>query len=419
MNTPAVEFSKVSKRFILRYDRPRSFQELLINFPMRGGKAEEELWALKDVSFQVARGEMQGIVGPNGAGKSTLLKLVARILKPTSGRITANGRVSSLLELGAGFHPDLTGRENIYLQGSILGLSRKEVRSKFDDIVAFSELGRFIDLPLKHYSTGMYMRLGFALAVHVEPEILLIDEILAVGDEPFQAKCYGKIDELRDKGITIILVSHNLGAIRALCNSAIWLHEGELRDQGNVDKVIDSYLNHIALEEGISPRERPEGRKGRRWGSKEIEITKVTILDAEGQERHLFKTGEGMTIRMEYFAHKEVEQPVFGVAIYRDDGLLVYGVNGKLSNCVMERASGIGAVECQLESIPLFPGRYEVSAAAYDYNVLQAYDHHDRLYLFSIVSEGGYEENQGMVSIPCKWNYYKMRPDRDSRALPG
>lgn len=405
MSIPAVEFSKVSKRFILRYDRPRSFQELLVNLPGRREKTKEELWALKDVSFQVAKGEMLGIVGPNGAGKSTLLKLIARILKPTSGKITANGRVSTLLELGAGFHPDLTGRENVYLQGSILGLSRKELRSAFDDIVGFSELQRFIDLPLKHYSTGMYMRLGFAIAVHVEPEILLIDEILAVGDEAFQAKCYGKIDQLRGEGITIVLVSHNLGAVRDLCSRAIWLHEGELRDQGNVDKVMDSYLNHVAAQEEMHLGEPPGERKGRRWGSKEIEITKVTVLDAEGQERHLFKTGEEMTIRMEYLAHEKFEDPVFGVGIHTSDGLLISGSNTKLCVFPIETVEGQGVVECNLGRLSLLQGRYAVSVSVYDYHIRQAYDHHDRSYRFSIGSNEIVDPGLGLLDINWRWRH--------------
>lgn len=405
MSIPAVEFSKVSKRFILRYDRPRSFQELLIDLPRGRGKTKEELWALKDVSFQVAKGEMLGIVGPNGAGKSTLLKLVARIVKPTSGRVRANGKVSSLLELGAGFHPDLTGRENIYLQGSILGLSRREMAGKFDEIVTFSELADFIDVPVRQYSSGMYLRLGFSVATSVDPDVLLVDEVLAVGDEAFQKRCLERIRRFRSKGKAILLVSHALDTVRDLCNSAIWLHEGEPRAHGNVDKVIDSYLNHVAAEEGTSLREHPEERRGRHWGSKEIEITKVTILDAEGQERHLFKTGEEMTIRMEYVAHEKFEDPVFGIAIHTSDGLLVSGSNTQLCGFAIETVEGRGVVECNLGCLSLLQGRYVISVSVYDRYIRQAYDHHDKLYGFSIGSSEIVDQDRGLLDINCMWRH--------------
>ena len=221
-----VQVENVSKRFILHHERPHSFKELVINLFGRNSRRREEFWALRDISFELSEGEMLGIIGPNGAGKSTVLKLISRILEPTIGHIRVNGRVSALLELGAGFHPDLTGRENIYLNGSLLGFSKKEMARLSDDIVAFSELERFIDTPVKHYSSGMYMRLGFAIAINVQPDILLIDEVLAVGDQAFQKKCLDKIKEFKERGIPVIFVSHNLEAVAKLCTKAIWLEEG-------------------------------------------------------------------------------------------------------------------------------------------------------------------------------------------------
>jgi ABC-type polysaccharide/polyol phosphate transport system ATPase subunit len=222
----AIQFDHVSKKFILHRERPRSLQELAVNLFRRNNNSHEEFWALQDVSFTVEQGETLGLIGPNGAGKSTALKLISRIIEPTSGQIEVNGQVGALLELGAGFHPDLTGRENIYLNGSILGLSRAQIRRKLDAIIAFAELERFIDVPVKHYSSGMYVRLGFSVAVHTDPEVLLVDEVLAVGDQNFQHKCLERIMEMQRQGITICFVSHGLGEVRRLCSRAVWLDDG-------------------------------------------------------------------------------------------------------------------------------------------------------------------------------------------------
>ncbi|MBL7184675.1 MAG: ABC transporter ATP-binding protein, partial [Anaerolineae bacterium] len=243
--TATVRFDNVSKRFTLRHERSRSFQEAALAFLRGQRNSREELWALKDVSFAIERGKTLGLIGPNGSGKSTVLKLITRILEPTSGQVVVQGRVSALIELGAGFHPDLTGRENVYLNGSLLGFGRNEMKGKFDSIVEFSELEKFIDVPIKHYSSGMHMRLGFAVAIHVDPDILLIDEILAVGDQAFQNKCLGKIGELKSQGVTILFVSHDLEAVRNLCPSAIWLENGVIQESGTTDRVIDSYLNNV------------------------------------------------------------------------------------------------------------------------------------------------------------------------------
>ncbi len=239
--TAAIQFENVSKCFFLRHRRVYSFQETFVNLLRANRNRREPFWALRDVSFAVQQGETLGIIGTNGSGKSTVLKLISRIIEPTTGRITVSGRLSALLELGAGFHPDLTGRENIYLNGSILGLGRREMKRKFDDIVAFADLGQFIDMPVRSYSSGMHMRLGFAVAIHVDPEILLVDEVLAVGDEAFQAKCFRKIEELQQQGLTIVLVSHDLGEVKRLCNRAVWLADGELKALGPSEVVTAQY----------------------------------------------------------------------------------------------------------------------------------------------------------------------------------
>lgn len=405
--TAAVRFDNVSKRFTLRHERARSFQEAALAFFQRRDNSREELWALKEVSFAVERGKTLGIIGPNGSGKSTILKLITRILEPTSGRIDVHGRVSALIELGAGFHPDLTARENIYLNGSLLGFSRKEMKAKFDQIVEFSELEKFIDVPIKHFSSGMHMRLGFSVAIHVDPDVLLIDEILAVGDQAFQNKCLGKIAALKSQGVTILFVSHDLEAVRNLCDRAIWLEDGVIQEMGTVDRVIDCYLNNVtAFTEERLGRQRRIGGNENRWGSGEVEITEVRFLDAEGRERRVFKTGEKMVVRLRYHAHTKVVQPVFGIAIYSSDGVHINGPNTKFSDYAVESVEGLGEIDYIVDMLPLLEGSYELSAVVYDHDCLHAYDHHHRMYSF-IVQRGEVKERYGLIYMPCEW---RLRP---------
>lgn len=246
----AMRFANVSKRFVMSHDRARSFQELVLRSFHRGGRsARETLWALRGVSFEIEQGEAVGIIGRNGSGKSTCLKLMTRILTPTDGSVNVQGRVAGLLELGAGFHPELTGRDNIYLNGALMGLSRREIARRFDEIVAFAELERFVDAQIKFYSSGMTMRLGFSIAVCVSPDILLIDEVLAVGDQSFQEKCVHRIDEMRAQGTTIVFVSHALETVRALCERALWFDSGILRLDGPCDTVVDHYVASVHAHE--------------------------------------------------------------------------------------------------------------------------------------------------------------------------
>jgi len=419
----AVEFENVSKRFIVHHEKPRSFQELAVSFFKRTNASWEELWALRDISFAVERGRTLGIIGPNGSGKSTLLKLITRILEPTSGRVVVNGKVSALIELGAGFHPDLTGRENVFLNGSLLGMSRREMEEKFEEIVEFTELGRFIDMPLKHYSSGMQMRLGFAIATSVDPDILLIDEVLAVGDEAFQRKCMRKIAEFKRRGKTIVFVSHDLDAVRELCSEVIWLDGGVIRARGRPDEVIVQYLRDIGEEaplelavpaeevepaveeETVQPVEEPAEAASQppsRWGSGEVEITKVEFLDGRGNPCHTFRTGERMMARIHYLAHRRIERPVFGVAIYRDDGVHVNGPNTKTSDYPIDYIEGEGSIDYVVDSLPLLEGEYQFSAAVYDYSCTHPYDHHERMYSFE-VRRGRVKDAYGVFYIPCEW----------------
>ncbi|RLC98593.1 MAG: ABC transporter ATP-binding protein [Chloroflexi bacterium] len=395
-----IRFERVSKKFSLHYERARSFQELVVGLFRRDSGRHEEFWALQDVSFTVEQGETVGLIGPNGAGKSTVLKLISRIIEPTSGRVEVKGRVGALLELGAGFHPDLTGRENIYLNGSILGLSRAQIRHKLDAIIAFAELERFIDVPVKHYSSGMYVRLGFSVAVHTDPEVLLVDEVLAVGDASFQRKCLERIDRMRSAGVTVLLVSHSPENIRATCSRAVWLDGGRLIDDGSTESVVARYLTHSwDAEEGkLKPRDENE----RRWGSGEVRITRVRLLDGDGREKQQFKTGEPLTVEMRYQAEKRVERPVFGLAIHRSDGTHITGPNTQFAGYEISWIEGEGAVKYAVRSLPLLEGNYSVSVSAHNWEDTKTFDYHDRLYPFRVIPSEG--EKYGIVTLKGEWH---------------
>ena len=403
----AIKFENVSKRFILHHARPRSFQELVIGTLWRS-RSREELLALNDVSFAVKRGEMLGIIGPNGSGKSTLLKLITRILEPTSGSITVDGKVFALIELGAGFHPDLTGRENVYLNGSILGLSQEEMDAKFKEIVGFAELERFINVPLKHYSSGMYMRLGFAIAINVEPDILLIDELLAVGDESFQKKCLAKIEEFKQQGKTMVFVSHSLETVRKLCDQAIWLEQGEIRSIGSPDKVIYDYLDDLRRKEGVALDEKhrhlryelEEQQLENRWGSGEVEIYDVQLLGGDGEEQHVYQTGDIMIIRLYYEVKEPVADLTFGVGIHRSDGLHIHATNTFAKQVHYDANVGKGTVELEYRELPLSTGTYAVSVGVWFGDKWQLlYDMHSQMYQFSVWGA----EGEGLIALPHRW----------------
>jgi ABC-type polysaccharide/polyol phosphate transport system ATPase subunit len=455
----AITFDRVSKQFTLHHERARSFQELFLKLPRprengpglpgRDGlpatpgrvaptKVKEQFWALRSVSFEIASGDMVGIVGPNGAGKSTVLKLATRIIEPSAGNIAVNGRVSALLELGAGFHPDLTGRENVYLNGSILGFSRAEMDCIFDDIVDFSEMDRFIDVPVKHYSSGMYMRLAFAIAINVRPDILLVDEVLAVGDQAFQARCLDRISEMKRRGVTIVLVTHDLDAVRSLCDRAIWLDEGKIQAEGAVELVVEQYLNQVQLEDeqvllqaGVARSEEgprtaqaateemqrceldtaPKGdlrenefrQEAWRWGSREGEITNVQLLDAQGQERRSFRTGDTFVVRIHYVAHQRIDKPQFGLALFHAGGFHINGPNTVFSGVEIDAIEGQGYIDYVIASLPLLEGTYLVSVSLYDYAGAHAYDYHHQAYTFRVHPNPNVLEKYGSLLIPSSW----------------
>lgn len=400
-----IEFDHVSKKFSLQRERARSFLELVTGGWKR--RSNEQLWALRDVSFSVHPGETVGLIGDNGAGKSTLLKLVTCVIAPTSGQIRIRGRVAALLELGAGFHPDLTGRENVFLNGSVLGIRRQEMLLKFDAIVAFSELDQFIDVPVKRYSSGMYMRLAFAVAIHVDPEVLLVDEVLAVGDQSFQAKCFQRIRDLQNQGVTILFVSHDLGTVSNLCSHAVWLEHGQMQLDGNVEQVLDAYRESITTHAQPARGQRvvcPVDVPGTRWGSGEAEVTSVEFLDSDGQPRRVFTTGERMVVRIHHCAHQRISCPQVGLAIYHvDTGAHLSGPNNVLSGYDIACIEGEGYVDYVIPVLPFLAGDYWVSASIYDQAGVHAYDHWHKCARFS-VKPGGVAEQYGLIYVPAQWD---------------
>lgn len=399
---PVVRFDQVSKRFILHQNRPRSFQEMALNlFRRRSADRDAEVfWALQGVSFEIAPGETLGLVGPNGAGKSTALKLIAGVLEPTAGRVEVQGRIGALLELGTGFHPDLTGRENIYLNGSILGLSRATIRRKLDEIIAFAELERFIDVPVKHYSSGMYMRLGFAVAVHVDPEILLVDEVLAVGDGAFQRKCLERINQLRSQGVTVFFVSHSAETVRAICSRALWLEKGRVIADSTADTVVAAYLDHSQRAEEMALMTCSNNRQ---WGSKKAQIVAVHLKNIDGEEQRQFRVGDTFILEIQYYAPTRIEQPIFGLGIHRNDGLHIAGPNTHFGQFEIPWIEGRGYVQYKIHNLPLLEGFYYISVAIHSRDDAEMYDYHDRLYPLRVLSSGG--EGYGIVTLKGEWSW--------------
>jgi ABC-type polysaccharide/polyol phosphate transport system ATPase subunit len=420
-----IEFTDVSKKFLIDEDRARSFQEKMVRAlgRSRNGNHAETFWALRDVSFSVERGDAVGIIGANGSGKSTVLKLMSRIIYPTSGQIVVSGRVAALLELGAGFHPDLTGRENVELTASILGLHRAQVRREFGRIVDFSELERFIDVPIRNYSSGMLMRLGFAVATAFQPEILLVDEVLAVGDQAFQDRCIRRIREIQVDGATVILVSHDLGSVQRLCSRAIWIDDGRVCADGPTDSVAAQYLSSLweqeAEREGAAHRANRNGdseelaeiaptdlakKQIRRWGSGEVRIERAETLSCEGKPAAVFRSGEKFVVRISYHAPQPVSSPAFGISIYEESGNRLNGPNTVWSKAAPASIHGRGTIDYIVEELPLLSGRYDLTVAIYDRLVSHPYDHWHRMTTFTVVP-GAREKQDGFVYIPCTWEH--------------
>ncbi|MBO9326611.1 MAG: ABC transporter ATP-binding protein [Roseiflexus sp.] len=402
-----IEFDNVSKRFLLQHERHTTLRERLFGV-FRPRTLRDEFWALRDVSFTVERGESFGLIGHNGAGKSTALKLMTRILEPTLGRVRLRGRVAALLELGSGFHPELSGRDNVFLYGSLMGLSRREMAARLDAIVAFAEMEDFLDLPVKHYSSGMYTRLAFAVATAVDPDILITDEVLAVGDEAFQRKCMDRILRFRHAGKTIIFVSHALDTVRTLCDRAVWLDRGVVRAIGATGEVIDAYLADVNRREyeSLAQMDALSIDPTRRFGSREVEIIGVELLNAEGVACPIALTGAPVTFRVRYRAHQTVPRPVFGLAIHHESGTLLAGPNTLFAGLDIPAVRGEGVVDMRVAALPLLAGRYLLSAAVYDETMLHPYDHHDRLYHFVVHNRDG-SERFGALILGGQWSWHE------------
>jgi lipopolysaccharide transport system ATP-binding protein len=414
-----IEFDNVSKRFTLHHDRRNSIQERVAGL-FRPRARGEVFWALRDVSFSVGQGQSLGLVGHNGAGKSTALKLMTRILEPTSGAVRMRGRVAALLELGSGFHPDLSGRENVFLNGSLLGFSRREMERKLEEIVDFAELGDFIDLEVKHYSSGMYTRLGFAVATAVDPDILITDEVLAVGDEAFQRKCMERIYRFRQVGKTIIFVSHALETVRLLCDQAVWLDHGVARAVGPAGEVIDAYLAETNRHEAEARRDAAEESPAdqplddpRRRGNREAEIVQVQLLDTAGHEQPVFHAGVPLTLRIHYTAHQPIHRPVFGVALYHESGFWLSGPNTRFDEFEIPLIAGTGYVDLVIAELPLLDGRYLISASIYDEAILHPYDYHDRMYEL-VVRSDELRERYGVLSLRAHWGWREETAQSDA-----
>jgi ABC-type polysaccharide/polyol phosphate transport system ATPase subunit len=352
MRPGAIAVEGASRRFVVRAREAGSLKELFI----RGGRqGARDVWALRDVSLAVEPGEAVGLIGRNGSGKSTLLRLVAGIIRPTSGRVEAGGRVGSLLELGAGFHPDFSGRENVFLNGAIFGLRRKQIRERFDEIVAFAELENAIDRPVRTYSSGMYMRLGFAIAAFLDADTLLLDEVFAVGDEAFQRKCFGRIFEFKQRGGTIVFVSHDASAVERLCERAVLLSHGEVAYDGPVREALTRYRR--ALADDVDPAERSAGL--REWGSGEASIAAARLLGPEGAEREQFLAGEPLVLRVRVEARDGVAAPVLQVEVRDDAGTLVAGESVDTGPLGWNGSTDPGReLRWEVPSLPLAEGRF-------------------------------------------------------------
>ncbi|MBI3944148.1 MAG: ABC transporter ATP-binding protein [Chloroflexi bacterium] len=450
--SPIIEFDGVSKRYLLQPGRPRSFQELLVSLFHSSRPAKEpglhdhdegEFWALRNVSFSIQPGETVGLIGSNGSGKSTILKLIARIVQPTEGTIGVHGRVSALLELGAGFHPDLTGRENIFLNGSILGLSRTEMRHHLTEIVDFAELERFIDMPVKHYSSGMYMRLGFAIAIHTHPDILLVDEVLAVGDESFQNRCLDAIRRLKARNKTIIIVSHSLKQLTDLCDRGIWLEESQIQELGPAADVVRSYLSAVAKEQaqylfeenahtaenlaehnstrdgtgtekakatGSEPEapdpETPD-KPPRRWGTGPIMIEHIQMYDEKGVATWSFRPMQPVSIEIAYQCKSPVAEPIFSVLIHKTDGHYLWASNTLDHPVDPIPGPGHGRLRLEVPGLALTAGRYYLSTAAYAEPDPPFWrtpsDFHEWLYEFQVISP---TEIHGDIVMSSRWEHH-------------
>ena len=398
--TGHVVVDRVSRRFRVY---PKAQRTLKDAFVSAGRSRARDVWALQDVSLEIEPGAAVGLVGRNGSGKTTLLRLISGIIKPTSGRIEVGGRVASLLELGAGFHPEFTGRENVYLNGSIHGLSRARVREVMDEIVAFAELERFIDLPVRTYSSGMYMRLGFSVAAHIQSDVLLLDEVFAVGDEQFQRKCFGKVAEFKGRGGTIIFVSHDAQAVERLCDRAVLLREGRVAFDGETRAAIAEYRRLLAAD--ANPDELEAGL--REWGSGEARIDEAELLDAAGERRTQFAAGEPVTVRLVVSAEPGIAAPRVSLEIRDDGGVVIGGASHDTAELGWNGDGGTRELRFDLDRLPLADGRFHLRLALMDSKQGRLLHSRDDALRFFVFPAGG---ESGTVLLDGRWSMQEMAP---------
>ena len=427
----ARDVTKVYRKFAHRKQFATIKSALLSGSLVRDLRPEDTFAALKGVSFQVPAGCTYGIIGRNGSGKSTMLKCVAGISRPTTGSVTVTGRISALIELGAGFHPEISGRENVFINGIMLGLTRKEIARRFDEIVEFAELEDFIDAPVKTYSSGMYMRLGFAVAIHVNPDVLLIDEVLAVGDEGFTHKCLDKFGEFRRRGKTVLLVTHSLALVERFCDEALWIDGGLAGAHGDPRRVVGAYITDVEKREeralaaadataqehaASEPVDQPaisdpvaaagtpdDGFKASegRWGSRDVEISGVRLIGEDGQPGHVFHSGEAVTIELSVTAKHPVTDFAFGIGLFSADGICCYGTNTDIADLKSVELTGRGTARFVIESLDLVEGTYKLDAAVHKRDGF-AYDYHRQLYTFRVKSR---TKDAGIYRPRHRWEF--------------
>jgi len=393
VTSSAVSVQGVSKRFRIYHERNQSLKAAV----MRGRRSSfEEFWALRDIDLEIPHGGSFALVGDNGSGKSTLLKCIAKILFPNTGRIVSRGRVAALLEVGSGFHPELSGRDNVFLNASILGMKKAEIERKFDEIVDFSGVEQFIDQPVKNYSSGMYVRLGFAVAINVDPEILLVDEVLAVGDAAFQDKCAQKFATFKREGRTVVVVSHSIPSLRAMVDQAAWIEKGRLREVGSASGVLERYLDSTRGGQFS----RVEGRE--HLGSGEIRVNKVDVVRADGDGVPIC-AGDRVLVRIHVTASERVVRPVVGFAIEALDGTYLCATNTRDAGDGLAALDGLGVLECSIPSLQLHPGNYSVVASVTDETTTHLIDQVRDIARFAVDS-GGVVWSGGYLAMPSHWS---------------
>jgi ABC-2 type transport system ATP-binding protein/lipopolysaccharide transport system ATP-binding protein len=405
----AVQVKDVFKFYKKYADRHKflTIKSALVNKTLFGDiEAGERFEALRGVSFDVEAGQTLGIIGENGSGKSTLLKILAGISKPTAGEVVTEGRISALIELGAGFHPEISGRENIFINGVILGLTRKQIQERYEQIVRFAELEEFIDNPVKSYSSGMFMRLGFSIAINVDPDILLVDEVLAVGDASFVPKCLDKINEFRRHGKTIIYVSHDLSTIERICDDVIWIKKGKIEMRGYPKRVVDAYLEYVGMKDEKQTlarhgEEETGAAQEKRWGSREIEIANVRMFDGKGKEKYIFQSDEPLAVEFDVTAAAEQNDFVFGIGVFNGEGISVYGSNTLLENYAARSISGSGQVRLEMPALGLVNGTYFLDLAVHTRDGYP-FDYHHFQYTFRVTSS---HRDVGIARISHRWKF--------------